>query len=145
MLLWCFCSLSRSVGRATLMNLWMGASRRLRVSLVPSSAMCPADGPQLTPRRRNLDAAPACFFFSFFYNSQPPRTLQIPVECNLIKTQIKWPNSVTHTSLPTRLKLAPESNIFHTVGCQNDLKKKKIYSLQNTVLQKHLPSSDSNM
>lgn len=41
MLLRCFCSLSRSVGRATLMNLWMGASRRLSVSLLPSSAMCP--------------------------------------------------------------------------------------------------------
>lgn len=57
-LLWCFCSLSRSVGRATLMNLWIGASRRLSVSLLPSSAMCPADCPQPTPLRK-LDAAPA--------------------------------------------------------------------------------------
>lgn len=63
MLLWCFCSLSRSVGRATLMNLWIVASRRLSVSLLPSSAMCPADCPQPTPRR-NLDAAPARFYLT---------------------------------------------------------------------------------
>lgn len=49
MLLWCFCSLSRSVGSATLRNLWMGDCRRLSVSLLPSSAMCPADCPQPTP------------------------------------------------------------------------------------------------
>lgn len=63
MLLWCFCSLSRSVGRATLMNLWIGASRRLSVSLLPSSAMCPADCPQPTPRC-NLDTAPAQFYLT---------------------------------------------------------------------------------
>lgn len=63
MLLWCFCSLSRSVGRATLMNLWIGASRRLSVSLLPSSAMCPADCPQPTPLC-NLDSAPAQLYLT---------------------------------------------------------------------------------
>lgn len=76
MLLWCFCSLSRSVGRATLMNLWMGASRRLSVSLLPSSAMCPADCPQLTPRR-NLDTAPAPFPF-FSLSHSPHRHCKYP-------------------------------------------------------------------
>lgn len=63
MLLWCFCSLSRSVGRATLMNLWIGASRRLSVSFLPSSAMCPADCPRPTPLC-NLDTAPAQFYLT---------------------------------------------------------------------------------
>lgn len=63
MLLWCFCSLSRSVGRATLMNLWIGASRRLRVSLLLSSAMCPADCPQPTPLC-NLDTATAQLYLT---------------------------------------------------------------------------------
>lgn len=63
MLLWCFCSLSRSVGRATLMNLWIGASRRLSVSLLASSAMCPADCPQPTPLC-NLDTAPAQLYLT---------------------------------------------------------------------------------
>lgn len=63
MLLWCFCSLSRSVGRATLTNLWTGASRRLSVSLLPSSAMCPADCPQQTPQWK-FEAAPAQFYLT---------------------------------------------------------------------------------
>lgn len=63
MLLWCFCSLSRSVGRATLTNLWMGASRRLSVSLLLSSAMCPADCLQPTPLWK-FEAAPAQFYLT---------------------------------------------------------------------------------
>lgn len=63
MLLWCFCSLSRSVGRATLTNLWTGASRRLSVSLLLSSAMCPADCPQQTPLWK-FEAAPAQFYLT---------------------------------------------------------------------------------
>lgn len=39
MLCWCFWRRSRSVGITTLMNFWMGASRRRSVSLPSSSAM----------------------------------------------------------------------------------------------------------
>lgn len=46
-LLWCLCSLSRSVGRATLVNLWIGPSRRLSVSLPPSSDILPDFWPRV--------------------------------------------------------------------------------------------------
>lgn len=98
MLLWCFCSLSRSVGRATLMNLWIGASKRLSVSLLPSSAMCPADGPQPTPPRNLRHCTCSALYHC------PHRRCKYQQSPALMNTLIKY---VTHASMTTHRKLAP--------------------------------------
>lgn len=101
MLLWCFCSLSRSVGRATLMNLWIGASRRLSVSLLPSSAMCPADCPQPTPLQK-LDAAPTQFYLTA--HTVTGNTRQVGLSYIHESNEL----TVIHRYLPTHLNLAPQ-------------------------------------